>query len=385
MTTDAVLEVKHLSVDYGSAAGAVHAVDDVSFTLKRGQIMGLAGESGSGKSTLAYAIARLHRPPAVITQGEVWFYPRPDASGKGTSGTIAAPEPVDVLHLTPEGLRAFRWRRLSIVFQSAMNALNPVLDISTQITDVLRAHEPTMSRRAQQERAVELLRLVGIAPDRLHSYPHELSGGMRQRAIIAIALALNPDIIIMDEPTTALDVVVQREILAEIKGLRERFGFSVIFITHDLSLLLEISDQIAIMYAGRLVETATHSQLYHQPRHPYTYGLLHSFPKLHGPRVNMTGIPGSPPDLRNVPAGCAFNPRCSFAFGACTSVAPRLLTLCPDTPEQQVACHLYDPKQDPPDLPEQLSGAQHAPSAKPKPTCQSARQKEPAHEHSSTL
>ncbi|HLW03472.1 MAG TPA: ABC transporter ATP-binding protein [Ktedonobacterales bacterium] len=377
MTNDAVLEVKHLSVDYGSAAGAVHAVDDVSFTLRRGQIFGLAGESGSGKSTLAYAIARLLRPPAVVTKGEVWFYPRSDEASDGKAASTA---PVNVLGLTPQGLRAFRWRRLSIVFQSAMNALNPVLDINTQITDVLRAHEPGMSRKARQERALELLRLVGIAPDRLHSYPHELSGGMRQRAIIAIALALNPDLIIMDEPTTALDVVVQREILAEISALRDRLGFSVIFITHDLSLLLEISDQIAIMYAGRLVETAKQRALYHQPRHPYTYGLLHSFPKLHGPRQNMTGIPGSPPDLRAVPAGCAFNPRCNYAFGACQHVQPRLMTLCPAEPEQQVACHLYDPKMGPPDLPEALSG-QDALIGNAAP----APQKESAHEHSSSL
>ncbi len=378
MMTDAVLEVKHLSVDYGSASGAVHAVDDVSFTLRRGQILGLAGESGSGKSTLAYAIARLLRPPALVTQGEVWFHPRPEAEGKAKDAPKAA---VDVLNLTPDALRAFRWRRLSIVFQSAMNALNPVLDISTQITDVLRAHEPGMSRKARLERALELLRLVGIAPDRLHSYPHELSGGMRQRAIIAIALALNPDIIIMDEPTTALDVVVQREILAEIRGLRDRLGFSVIFITHDLSLLLEISDQIAIMYAGRLVETATQRQLYRQSRHPYTYGLLHSFPKLHGPRQTMTGIPGSPPDLRSAPAGCAFHPRCSFAFGACSKAVPKLLTLCPDSPEQQVACHLYDPKTEPPDLPDELNGAQHASFGNAVP----APLKEPTHEHSSPL
>jgi peptide/nickel transport system ATP-binding protein len=378
MLNDAVLEVKHLSVDYGSGAGAVHAVDDVSFTLRRGQIFGLAGESGSGKSTLAYAIARLLRPPAVVTQGEVWFYPRTDGANKGKE---AQQGPLDVLHLSPEGLRAFRWRRLSIVFQSAMNALNPVLNIETQIVDVLRAHEPGMPRRAQRDRAMELLRLVGIAPDRLRSYPHELSGGMRQRAIIAIALALNPDIIIMDEPTTALDVVVQREILAEISGLRRDFGFSVIFITHDLSLLLEISDQVAIMYAGRIVETATQSQLYRQPRHPYTYGLLHSFPKLHGPRQNMTGIPGFPPDLRAVPAGCAFHPRCSFAFGACSAAAPGLLSPCPDEAQQQVACHLYDASTRPPALPAALSGALKTPirSAQPK------LPKDTAHEHSSSL
>ncbi|HEY7346780.1 MAG TPA: ABC transporter ATP-binding protein [Ktedonobacterales bacterium] len=354
MGTTTVLDIKHVSVDYASASGAVHAVDDVSFSLGRGQIFGLAGESGSGKSTLAYAIARLLRPPAIITQGQMLYYPRPGLDDKNEDDSIM---PVDLLDLTPAELRNFRWRKLAIVFQSAMNALNPVLDVGAQITDVLRAHYPAMSRKAQKDRAVELLRLVGIAPDRLHSYPHELSGGMRQRAIIAIALALNPDIIIMDEPTTALDVVVQREILAEIMGLRRDFGFSVIFITHDLSLLLEIADQIAIMYAGRIVETATREQLYRQPRHPYTYGLLHSFPTLHGPRRSMLGIPGSPPDLRAVPSGCAFHPRCSFAFGACQSVVPTLLTPSSEAPEQQVACHLYDSSLNPAGIPQELRPA----------------------------
>ena len=214
-------------------------------------------------------------------------------------------------------------------------------------------------------RALALLRLVGIAPDRLRSYPHELSGGMRQRAIIAIALALNPEIIIMDEPTTALDVVVQRDILVELMALREHLSFAVIFITHDLSLLLEIADQVAIMYAGRIVETASSQELYRHPRHPYTYGLLNSFPSLHGPRRRMTGIPGSPPDLRNVPAGCAFHPRCSFAFNICRAQLPALAapqvagvhigaqgleadnTITGDTSSNrsqrgQVACHLYN-------------------------------------------
>ncbi len=351
MATETVLEVKHVSVDYASSSGAVHAVDDVSFSLARGQIFGLAGESGSGKSTLAYAIARLLRPPAVVTQGQILYYPRPGLEGKNEDDSIT---PLDVLDMTPGELRNFRWRKLAIVFQSAMNALNPVLSIGAQIDDVLRAHEPSMPRRRRRERAVELLRLVGISPDRLKSFPHELSGGMRQRAIIAIALALNPEIIILDEPTTALDVVVQREILAEIMALRRDFGFSVIFITHDLSLLLEIADQIAIMYAGRLVETATREQLYRQPRHPYTNGLLHSFPTLHGPRRNMAGIPGSPPDLRAVPPGCAFHPRCAFALGACRSTVPALLLPFREAPEQRVACHLYDPDLNPSGVPSQL-------------------------------
>jgi peptide/nickel transport system ATP-binding protein len=356
--TNKLLEVKHLSVDYESARGAVHAVTDVSFAIERGQILGLAGESGSGKSTLAYAIARLLQPPAVVTQGQVLYY----------SGKLPV---MDVLALNPAQLRAFRWHDLSIVFQSAMNALNPVLDIEVQITDVLHAHNPQMTHQEARSRAVDLLRLVGITPDRLHSYPHELSGGMRQRAIIAIALALDPEIIIMDEPTTALDVVVQRDILAQIMRLRSDFGFSVIFITHDLSLLLEIADTIAIMYAGSIVEMATQENLYRHPRHPYTHGLLNSFPSLRGPRRKRVSIPGSPPDLRSVPPGCAFHPRCAFSFAACHTIQPALLHVtcegtkgCIEAPPvdslsagkrvTHVACLLYDATLNPEGPPESL-------------------------------
>lgn len=364
-----LLEVKHLNVDYETEHGAVHAVNDVSFTLHRGQILGLAGESGSGKSTLAYAITRLLRAPAQVSGGEIWYYPQRDRSGNRNE-TLPA---LNVLELSMNQLRAFRWQELAIVFQSAMNALNPVLRLERQIMDVLETHSPAMGRVERRQRALELLRLVGITADRLRSFPHELSGGMRQRAIIAIALALNPEIIIMDEPTTALDVVVQRDILVELMALREQLNFAVIFITHDLSLLLEIADRVAIMYAGRIVETASCLELYQQPRHPYTYGLLHSFPSLHGPQRRMTGIPGSPPDLRNIPSGCAFHPRCSFAFGTCRTVLPLLTEplvqrkhigtdgLVPDdiltsdataakvvqttrSQEYQVACHLYNAK-----------------------------------------
>ena len=347
-TPRTLLEVKHLSVEYFAASGTVHALTDVSISLERGQILGLAGESGSGKTTLGYGITHLLRPPAAITSGEILYYSHPGSSQssslheKSQAEMVALPgQPVDILQLTPAQLRAFRWSTLAIVFQSAMNALNPVLNLSTQIDDVLRYHRPEMSRSERRERALELLRLVGIAPDRLRSYPHELSGGMRQRSIIAIALALSPEIIIMDEPTTALDVVVQREILTELIRLRESLNFSVIFITHDLSLLLELADKIAIMYAGRIVETATCREVRLHPRHPYSYGMLHSFPSLHGPRRRMIGIPGSPPDLRAIPSGCAFHLRCPMAMGLCAEATPSLRQSTDETPNQFVACHLY--------------------------------------------
>ena len=342
---DILLDVQNLCVDYMAANGTVHAVSDVSFTLRRGEILGLAGESGCGKSTLAYALTRLLRYPALITGGQVLYYPRERAQARSKqiqtpSGTRG--EAVDVLQLSPRQLRKFRWDEISIVFQSAMNALNPVMTIGTQIVDVLRTHQPQMKGEARKKRAIELLNMVGISEERLKSYPHELSGGMRQRAVIAIALALNPELIVMDEPTTALDVVVQREILQLISKLCKESSTALIFITHDLSLLLELTDNIAIMYAGKMIEKASSRDIYHHPRHPYSYGLLHSFPKLHGRQQRMAGIPGSPPDLRTLPAGCPFHPRCPFAFAPCNEITPLLQPALQQQPGQVVACHLYD-------------------------------------------
>jgi peptide/nickel transport system ATP-binding protein len=230
---------------------------------------------------------------------------------------------VEVLEQSAHELRALRWREIAIVFQSAMNSLNPVLRVRDQLLDGIHAHLK-MSKSDALGRAEELLDLVGIPRDRLRSYPHELSGGMRQRVMIAMALAVDPEIVIMDEPTTALDVVVQREILSQIVELKQRLGFSIIFITHDLSLLLEVADRVAIMYAGQLMELASAHDLHHGPAHPYTRGLLNSFPSLRGPRRALAGIPGSPPDLRHLPPGCPFVPRCPHATGECTTIDMKL-------------------------------------------------------------
>jgi peptide/nickel transport system ATP-binding protein len=347
---DPVLEIRGLCVDYGAGDSAVHAVVDADLVLRRGQVLGLAGESGSGKSTLAYAATRLLREPGVITAGEVLFRSRAGTSPAGASRPGAAgsaPETADLLDLNEEDLRRVRWSEIAVVMQSALNALNPVIGIGTQIGDVLRAHRPDLGRAGRQRRAVELLEMVGITGDRLGSYPHELSGGMRQRAMIAMALALEPQIVIMDEPTTALDVVTQREILEELIRLRDQLGFAALFITHDLSLLIELADEIAVMYAGRLVERAPALSLFRAPRHPYTYGLLNSFPPMHGERARMTGIPGSPPDLRAVPSGCAFHPRCPHAMNRCPAEVPQLTALTPGPPDgaarREVACWLHDP------------------------------------------
>jgi peptide/nickel transport system ATP-binding protein len=331
---DVVLDVRGLSVDYGVGPNAVHAVVNVDLTVRRGEVLGIAGESGSGKSTLVYAITRLLRDPGVIVAGEATFYSRPDASMDA--------HPVDLLADDKSVIRSVRWSEIAVVFQSALNALNPVFTIGTLIDDVLKAHEPQMSKRDRRARAAELLDMVGIGADRLRSYPHELSGGMRQRVMIALSIALNPQLLIMDEPTTALDVVIQREILEQLMDLRERLGFTVIFITHDLSLLIELADTIAVMYAGEIVERAPSQALFRAPRHPYTYGLLNSFPSLHGPRIAMTGIKGSPPDLRHAPSGCPFHPRCAHAMPECVSEHPPVLRLHDGFGVRDVNCWLQD-------------------------------------------
>ena len=329
---ETVLEIRGLCVDYGVGDQAVHAVMDCDLVLRRGQVLGLAGESGSGKTTLALAAIRLLRPPAVITAGQVLFHSRP-ISGDGPTGTI------DLLGADLQQLRGVRWSEIAVVLQSAMDSLNPVITIGAQFDDLLRVHRPRLSHAERWNRAGELLEMVGMNGDRLGSYPHELSGGMRQRAMIAMAIALEPQVIILDEPTTALDVVTQREILEELIGLRDRIGFATLFITHDLSLLGELADEIAVMYAGRLMERAPAASLFHAPRLPYTHGLLNCFPPLHGVHQRMEGILGSPPDLRDLPKGCAFNPRCRWAMQQCREERPRLVPL--DGSSREVACWLH--------------------------------------------
>ncbi|GAA1971927.1 ABC transporter ATP-binding protein [Catenulispora subtropica] len=335
-----VLEVRGLCVDYGLGRDAVRAVTDADLVLRRGEVLGIAGESGSGKSTLAYALTRLLRAPGVITGGDVLFHSR-SADGRTTT--------VDLLAADAHELRRYRWSEIAVVFQSAMHALNPVARVEDQLTDVLRVHRPELSRDERRARAVEMLRMVGINADRLRSYPHELSGGMRQRVMIAMALILEPQIVIMDEPTTALDVVTQREILEELMALRDRLGFAVIFITHDLSLLIELADSIAIMYAGRIVERAEAAELFHAPRHPYSLGLLSSFPSLHGERVRMEGIPGSPPSLAAMPSGCTFHPRCPYVMDRCRTEEPPLARPLSEGGGRVAACWLQDGRQDPPE------------------------------------
>jgi peptide/nickel transport system ATP-binding protein len=300
-----ILEVSGLTVDYAADRATVRAVDDVSFELAAGEFLGIVGESGCGKSTLLFAIAQLLVAPAAITAGSVTF--------QGAS----------LVGLTDRQLAAVRWRDLSVVMQSAMNALNPVKSIGAQFKDAMRAHDAGSAREIAS-RSAEVLAMVGIDPVHLRSYPHQLSGGMRQRAMIAMAMLFTPELVIMDEPTSALDVVAQRSLMVQIKELQRQLGFAIIFVTHDMSLVSHFSDRLMVMYAGQVAELGATRQVFDSPLHPYSTGLLEAFPSIRGPRVPLTGIPGSPPDLARLPAGCRFAPRCPKVMDICVTDRPAL-------------------------------------------------------------
>jgi peptide/nickel transport system ATP-binding protein len=316
-----LLEVRDLSVAYGSDRGPVVAVDHVDFELARGEFLAIVGESGCGKSTLLFALTRLLGAPfsGEITGGEIVFRGR------------------DMVTLSERQMRSIRWRELSVVMQSAMNALNPVLTIAAQMRDVCEAHSD-MSADEIRRRSEEVLRLVSIDPVHLRSYPHQLSGGMRQRAMIAMALLFTPDLVVMDEPTSALDVVAQRSLIVQIKELQAKLGFAVIFVTHDMSLVSHFSDRLMVMYAGQVAELGTTRQVFDKPLHPYTSGLLEAFPSIRGPNARLTGIPGSPPNLARPPAGCRFSPRCPHVTEICRSHEPQLV----DVEGNEVRCVLYN-------------------------------------------
>ena len=313
-----LLEVENLSVSYVTDAAEIGAVDRVTLTLNAGEFLGVVGESGCGKSTLVFAIAQLLSPPAEITSGRVVF--------RGQ----------DLIQLSDSELRHVRWRDYSVVMQSAMNALNPMKSIGAQFKDTMRAHD-RVSSDAIRTRSAEVLRLVGIDAAHLDSYPHQLSGGMRQRAMIAMALLFTPQLVIMDEPTSALDVVAQRSLMTQIKELQQQFGFAVIFVTHDMSVIAHYSDRVMVMYAGQVAEIGDTRSIFEQPLHPYSKGLLDAFPSVRGPRRPLTGIPGSPPDLGRPPSGCRFHPRCSEAMAECTTTEPVLYTVG----DTRVRCLLY--------------------------------------------
>ncbi|HEY8486120.1 MAG TPA: ABC transporter ATP-binding protein [Limnochordales bacterium] len=314
----ALLEVQELHVDYRTRHGPVRAVQGVSFTLQRGEALGIVGESGCGKTTLLMAIARLLPDNAHVRAGRVVL------------------EGTDLLSLAPQAMRRLLFRRIGIIFQAAMNSWNPVYTVGEQIVEALRTHEPRMSRQQARQEVAELFALVGLPPERMDQYPHQFSGGMRQRAAIAMALAGRPPLLLADEPTTALDVVVQDRIWRELDRIRTRLGMAMVYISHDVAVVAQVSDRMGVMYAGRLVELGRTADVIRTPRHPYTAGLLASLPALTGPRRPLVTIPGEPPDLLAPPPGCPFHPRCPYADQRCRAEMPPLVAHGPG--QHQVAC-----------------------------------------------
>ncbi len=316
-----ILDVRHLTTHYNTVRGWVRAVEDVSFSIEAGQALGIAGESGCGKTSIALSLLKILPKGGRIRKGSIIF------------------DGVDLVPLSDNEMRKIRWKGIAIVFQGAMNAFNPVFKIGDQIVEAIRIHEPDVDRRTGLDRARSLLELVGVEPDRVDNFPHEFSGGMRQRALIAMALACNPKLLVADEPGTALDVIVQAQTLKLMRELKDRLNLSMVMISHDLSIIAETCEKVAIMYAGRIVEYGDAADIFKNPLHPYTQGLVKAFPSIKGERIRLTSIPGSPPNLLNPPTGCRFNPRCPYVMDVCRKEVPPLEKQ--GSEHHLVACHLY--------------------------------------------
>lgn len=306
MQEQPMLSVRNLTLEYKTRKGYVSAVNDVSFELMAGQAMGLVGESGCGKSTIAMALLRLSPDNAVIRQGQILL------------------DGQDLLKLSEQELREIRWARISMVFQAAMNALDPVYRVGDQIIEAMDRHQADLTEEQKRQSVIELFQLVGIDAKMISRYPHEFSGGMRQRAVIAMALACNPSVIIADEPTTALDVIVQDQVLRELSRIQKTLNMSMIYISHDIAVIAEVADIIGVMYAGCMVEKADVHTIFKTPRHRYTKALLSAFPSIVGPKSELVALPGDPPDLLFPPAGCRFHPRCPHAIDRCHQEKPPL-------------------------------------------------------------
>ena len=299
----------------------MRAAEDVSFQLEKGEALGIAGESGCGKTTVALSLLKILPKGGRIRKGSIIF------------------DGVDLVPLSDNEMRKIRWKGIAIVFQGAMNAFNPVFKIGDQIIEAIKTHEPDVDRKEALDRARKLLELVGVEPDRVDNYPHEFSGGMRQRSLIAMALACNPKLLVADEPGTALDVIVQAQTLKLMRDLKDTLDLSMVMISHDLSIIAETCEKVAVMYAGRIVEYGDANDVFKEPLHPYTQGLIRAFPSIKGERIRLTSIPGSPPDLLNPPTGCRFNPRCPYVMDVCRKVVPPLEMQ--GDKHHSVACHLY--------------------------------------------
>jgi peptide/nickel transport system ATP-binding protein len=313
-----MLDIQELTVRFKSRAGIVHATEGVSFQIEKGQLLGIAGESGCGKSTAALAIPRLLQKNAMIVGGQIFF------NGE------------DLLLKSEKEMQSYRWKQISVIFQGAMNALNPLRTVGQQIVEPILLHEPETSVPAARERGQELLKQVGIAPGRFSNYPHEFSGGMRQRVMIAMALACRPQLVIADEPVTALDVMIQAQILDLLRELSSAYSLSMVMISHDLSVLSELCDKIAIMYAGRVVEYGDAREVFSNPMHPYTQRLMKALPDIYGDRVFVHGIPGRPPNLLEPPKGCSFYDRCIQRKSYCATANPTPLK---SGASHYAACH----------------------------------------------
>jgi peptide/nickel transport system ATP-binding protein len=311
-----LLDVKNLTMHYTTKMGDVHAVDDVSFAIEPGEAIGLVGESGCGKTSIALTLLRLLPDNAKFLGGSVLF------------------EGVDIVRLPEEEMRKIRWRGISMIFQAAMNSLNPVYRVGDQIIEAIQTHFP-IDYRAARRRVAELFDLVGLAPELMDRYPHEYSGGMKQRAVIAMALACAPKLVIADEPTTALDVIVQDRILRRIDEVRKELNMAMLYISHDIAVIAEVSQRIGVMYAGNLVEFADTVTIFKNPAHPYTVALMSAFPSIKGEKRKLQGLPGEPPDLLRPPSGCRFHPRCPYATAVCTESPPEYREV---QPQHHVAC-----------------------------------------------
>jgi peptide/nickel transport system ATP-binding protein len=318
MSEQSLLAVKDLTMSYTTRKGPVSAIDGVTFDLRPGESLGLVGESGCGKTSIAMSLLRLLPDNARIERGQVLL------------------EGADIIKMSEAQVRDMRWARISMVFQAAMNALNPVYTVGDQIMEAIYQHMPEVSPEKGRQQVTQLFQLVGIDPKMMNRYPHEYSGGMRQRAVIAMALACQPALIIADEPTTALDVIVQDQVLRELRRIQKALHMGMIYISHDIAVIAEVSDRIGVMYAGRLVEIAPSQEIFHAPRHPYTGALMSAFPSIHGPKTRLRSLEGEPPDLLYPPPGCRFHPRCARALDECRRLRPPLAPS--GNAEHSVAC-----------------------------------------------
>lgn len=314
-----VLEIKNLHVQFPIHIGTVRAVEDVSLNLRKGEVMGLVGESGCGKSTLGFSILRLLRPPGHIASGEINYHGR------------------NICSMPQKELLELRGRNISMIFQDPLTSLDPLYTIGDQFLETLRTHEKGIKKKIALERAADMLKSLGISPNRLSEYPHQMSGGMRQRIMIGLGLILDPDLLIADEPTTALDVIVEAQFLDLLNGLQEKFDLTIMLISHNLGVVAQASDRITVMYGGRMAETGTAEEVFADPKHPYTQGLLASVPNIKLEQPELKAMPGAPPDLVNPPPGCVFHPRCPHVMDVCKQEVPKSF----QANGHMTACWLY--------------------------------------------